>query len=99
VPEDIVEKVLIVTSVSSVTEAATGNYAYQVTFGYYIKNTPEVLSRMVIPDNMRAAYNSNYVLINEIVLLLKAEEVPYKVGSKWKMKIHKNGTFNLVKSE
>jgi hypothetical protein len=95
---DIIDKVLTVTSVNVLTELATGDLLYQVTFGYYIKNAPEIINR--IPPNAReSASTSKFVVINEVFLIIKADEVPYKVGSKWKMKIHKNGTLNLVEAK
>lgn len=98
-PEDIVDKVLIVTSVNALTELATGDFVYQVTFGYYVKSTPEIINR-IIPANMREMYStSKNIIINEVSLLIKTDEIPYKVGSKWKMKIRKNGTLSLVKAE
>ena len=39
------------------------------------------------------------IAFNEISLLFKAEEVPYKVGSKWKLTIYKNGKINLVEAK
>jgi hypothetical protein len=95
VSEAIVDKVLTVTSVNVVTELATGDLAYQVTFGYYAKNTPELINR--IPANIREPFMmSKNIAINEITLLIKVDEVPYKVGSKWKMKISNKGTLNMV---
>jgi hypothetical protein len=93
--EAIIDKVFTVTSVNVVTELATGDLAYQVTLGCYMKSTPEIINR--IPANAREPYlTSKNIAINEITLLIKVDEVPYKVGSKWKMKIHKNGTLNIV---
>jgi len=96
--EDIVDKALVVISVSVVTELATGDLMYQVTFGCHTKMTPEILSR--IPANAREPFLASKTLaINEMLLLMKVDEVPYKVGSQWKMKIHKNGTLNLVEAK
>ena len=97
-PEDIIDKTLTVTSVNVVTELATGDFIYQVTFGYYTRNTPEILARII--PNMRDMFSSTKnIVINEITLLVKSDEVPYRVGSKWKMKIHKNGSLNLVEAK
>jgi hypothetical protein len=96
--ENIVDKTFIVTSVTIITELATGDLVYQVTLGSCIKNTPEILNR--IPSNSRESFlGTKNIAVNEISLLLKVDEVPYKVGSKWKMKIHKNGTLNMVEAK
>ena len=96
--EDIVDKVLVVISVGVVTELATGDLMYQVTFGVHTKITPEILSR--VPANAREPFlASKSLAINEMLLLMKVNEVPYKVGSQWKMKINKNGTLNLVEAK
>lgn len=92
--ECIVDKTLVVTGVSVVTELTTGDLIYQVVFGEYVKNTPEILGRF--PANVRDAYVGNKIAVNEVMMIMKVEEVPYKVGSKWKLKIQKNGTLSLV---
>jgi hypothetical protein len=97
--EDIVDKVLVVTSVNVLTELATGDFIYQVTFGYYVKSSPEIINR-IIPASSREMYStSKNMIINEVSLLVKTDEVPYKVGSKWRMRIRKNGALSLVKAE
>lgn len=96
--ENIVDKTLTVTSINTVTELTTGELMYQLTLGYSIRNTPEITNR--VPANAREPFlMSKNVVVNEVTLLIKAEEIPYKVGSKWKMKIHKNGTLNLVEEK
>jgi len=92
--ENMVDKTLVVTSVNVVTELATGNLAYQVTFGEYIKSTPEIINRL--PANVRENYPGNQIAVNEILLLIKTDKAPYTVGSKWELKVHKDGTLNLV---
>jgi hypothetical protein len=91
--EGILDKSVVVTSVTVATELATGDLTYQVTFGEYVKNTPEIVSRL--PANIRDSYLGNKIAINEIVLVIKTEKVPYKIGSKWKLRISKDGTLNL----
>jgi hypothetical protein len=96
--DSIVDKTLIVIGASVVTELATGDFIYQVTFGYYTENTPEILSR--IPTNMRETFSvGKNIAITEATLLIKADVVPYKVGSEWKLKIHKNGSLSLVEAK
>ena len=95
--ENLAEKTLTVTSVNIITELATGELINQVTFGYNIENTGEILGR--IPSAMRENFLGKQLVFNELSLLFKAKEVPYKIGSKWKLKLHKNGTINLVKEK
>jgi hypothetical protein len=95
--DSIVDKTLTVISASVVTELATGDFVYQVSFGYYTKNTPEILNR--IPPSMREAFSGKNIAISEAMLLIKASAVPYKVGSEWKLKIHKNGSLSLVEAK
>lgn len=92
--ECIVDKTLVVTGVTVVTELATGDLIYQVVFGEHVKNTPEILSRL--PANTRDAYVGNKIAVNEVMMIMKVEEVPYKVGSKWKLKIQEDGNLSLV---
>lgn len=92
--EDFVEKILTVTSVNIITELATGELINQVTFGYHVQNAPEILAR--IPSNIRENFLGKQLVFNELSLLFKSEEVPYKIGSKWKLKLHKDGTINMV---
>ena len=95
--ENIIDRTLIVTSVTLLTEIVSGDFIYQVVFGYYTKNTPEILSRL--PPEVRSTYTGNQIAINEMSLLVKADTVPYKVGSKWKLTIRKNGTMNMVEAK
>ena len=96
--ENIVDKTFIVTSVTVITELATGDLVYQVILGNYVKNTQEIMSR--IPPNAREPFlASKNIAVNEISLLLNVDEVPYKVGSKWSMKVHKNGALSLVEAK
>jgi hypothetical protein len=96
--ESMVDKTLTVIGASVVTELATGDFIYQVTFGYYTKNTPEILAR--IPPNVREAFSGGKnMAITEVTLLIKADTVPYNVGSNWKLKIRKNGLLTLVREK
>jgi hypothetical protein len=95
--ENIVDKVLIVIGVSVITELATGDFVYQVNFGSYTKNTPEILAR--IPANQRESFVGKQVAIIEAQFIIKTDEAPYKVGSKWQFKIGKNGNLSLVEAK
>jgi hypothetical protein len=93
----LVEKTLTVLSIAPTTELATGDQISQVTFGQNIDVTNEVISR--IPPNARETFFAKTIGVNEFVLFIKSEEVPYRVGSKWKLTIKTNGTIGLVESK
>ena len=88
------DRILVVIGVGVVTELATGDFINQITFGYYTENTPEILKR--VPAVVRESFSGKQIGIIELTLFVKADEVMYKVGSKWHLKIHKNGTLSLA---
>lgn len=92
-PDYIVDKILTVINVAAVTELATGDLINQVSLGNYIENTKEVLNR--VPAFMKENFTGKQIGITELILFIKTEEVMYKVGSKWHLKIDKEGTLNL----
>ncbi|HMK94080.1 MAG TPA: hypothetical protein VK536_01640 [Candidatus Limnocylindrales bacterium] len=92
-PDYIVDKVLTVLNVATITELATGDLINQVNFGNYIENTQEVLNRF--PASVRENFTGKQIGVSELILFIKTEEVTYKVGSKWHLKIHKEGIMNL----
>ena len=96
-PEYVVDKILTVTNVATVTEVATGDLINQVSFGNYVENTPEVLNRFPAP--MREIFTGKQIGVSELILFIKTEEVMYKVGSKWHLRIDKEGTFNLSEAK
>ena len=92
--EFLIEKDVFVSGISSTIELATGESIYSVSFGEMIDVTPEVLSRLppvsppiVYPKKIPALW---------FVLNMKTDEVPYKVGSKWKLRIQPNGSISLA---
>ena len=93
----IVEKTLVVAGITVLTELATGDVLYQIMFVEYIDNTDDVLRR--IPPSVRENFLGNKIAANNVIIFLKTEEVPYKVGSKWNLKINQDGTTNLVKAQ
>jgi hypothetical protein len=97
VSENIVDKTLEVLAVSNTMELATGEVIFQVTLGRYIDNSGEILSR--IPPNMREIYSGKKIAVIEVSLFIKKDQIPYRVGSKWRLKIRKNGTLNLVEAK
>ena len=96
--EHVVAKRLIVTNINVITELATGDLIYQVMLGNYIKTTPEIISR-IAPQAREPFAASKSIAVNEMALFIKTDEVPYKVGSKWNLKIQKNGRLNLVEAK
>lgn len=92
--EYIVDKILTVTNVATVTELSTGELINQVNFGHYIDNTPEILNRLPAP--FRENFPGKQIGVSELILLIKIDEVMYKVGSKWHLKVDKEGTMTLA---
>ncbi|MGD0202658.1 MAG: hypothetical protein ABSC20_01975 [Candidatus Bathyarchaeia archaeon] len=93
-PECVVNKILTVTGVNVISEMATGDLAYQVNFGYYVENKPEIIAR--IPSAIRENFVGKQIAFNELSLIFKTDKVLYAVGSKWNLKIFKNGNLSLV---
>ncbi len=95
--EFLVEKTVVVTQISNTIELATGDLIYSVFFGEFIDTTPEVLSRL--PGISPANYPGKKIGAVWFMLNLKTDTVPYKVGSKWKLKIQENGLISLAELE
>jgi hypothetical protein len=95
--EYIVDRILIVTNVATITELSTGDLINQVSFGYYVENTPEILNRL--PSPLRENFPGKQIGLAELILFIKTSEVMYKVGSKWHLTITKEGTLSLAAVE
>lgn len=94
--EDIVTKTFSVISINPAIELATGDNIYQVAFGEYVDITPELLSRL--PQPMRQIYaSSNKIGATHVILFIKMTEIPYTVGSKWKITVGSDGSLKIVK--
>ena len=94
VPESyLVDKILVVVSVGPVTELASGDSAYQVIFGRWVDTTPELVSRLPADQKETAGKQT---ALNELEFLMKHDKPPYKVGSKWRFTISKNGAVSMV---
>ena len=91
--EFLVEKTVIVTQIGNTIELATGDLIYSVFFGEFIDATPEVLSRL--PPSP-VPYPGKKIGAMWFMLNLKTDKVPYKIGSKWNLKIKENGVISLV---
>lgn len=96
--EHVIARTLTVTNINVITELATGDLIYQVMLGNYIENTPEIISR-IAPQAREPFAASKSIAVTEMTLFIKTDEVPYKVGSRWNMKIQKNGRLNLVEAK
>ncbi len=95
--EDIVTKTFSVISVNPAIELATGDNIYQITFGKYAKITQELLNRL--PPLQRQMYASaKEIGVTNVVLFIKKPEIPYTIGSKWKITIGSDGTLKIVKA-
>ncbi len=91
--DKIVEKTLTVIAVSNSVEFSTGDNMYQVGFGHFETVTQEMLDRL--PPVLRQFGVGSQAGVNEIVIFLKTNEVPYRVGSQWKVLINKDGSVSI----
>ncbi len=92
-----ISKMLTVLNINTATELTTGDNMYQVVLGYYTERTPEIMNR--IPDALKQTAIGKQIGITELVLFIKKQEIPYRVGSKWELTIRDNGTLNLVEAK
>lgn len=96
-PEDIVTKTFSVISINPAIELATGDNINQVVFGEYVDIAPELLNRL--PPPVRQKYTSvNKIGVAHVVLFIKATEIPYTIGSKWKITVGSDGNLKIVKA-
>jgi hypothetical protein len=90
------EKEFVVVGVNPIVELTTGDTLQQVVFGEYVDATPEVLGR--IPQVMREGIGKR-VGVNEVTVVLKKDEIPYRIGSKWKLTINQDGEIKVAESK
>lgn len=95
--EDILTKTLSVVSINPVVEIATGDNIYQVVFGEYVDITQELLSRLPPTARQRSAFGKK-IGISHLTLFIKKTEIPYTIGSTWKITISSDGTLKIVKA-
>ena len=93
------ERVLVVYSIVPTTEVTTRETIYQVLLGEFVDMTPDLLN--VITQNQQALEQPVQIPANRIPVLwlainFKGGEVPYLVGSRWKLTIKENGNMDLV---
>lgn len=94
--EDIVAKTFSVININPVIELATGDNIYQVVFGEYADITQDILNRL--PPPVRQAYASaKEIGVAHMILFIKKTEIPYTIGSKWKITIGSDGNSKIVK--
>lgn len=96
--EDILTKTLSVISINPVTELATGDNIYQVVFGEYVDITQDLLSRLPPTAVQRSAFGKK-IGLSHLVLFIKKTEIPYTIGSTWKITVSSDGALNLVKTQ
>ena len=94
--EDIVTKTFSVISISPAIELATGDNINQVVFGEYVGITPELLNRLPPPVRQQYAAVKKIGAVH-VVVFIKTTEIPYTIGSKWKITIGSDGTLKIVK--
>lgn len=94
--EDILTKTFSVISINPAIELATGDSLYQVTFGEYTKITQELLNRLP-PTQRQIHASAKEIGVTHMVIFIKKTEIPYTIGSKWKITIGSDGTLKIVK--
>jgi hypothetical protein len=92
------KKTLVVTSITPSSEVSTGDILYAVSFGTYIDATDEI-RRRIQPSLVALQLVGNKIPVSELVLFVKGEQVPYKIGSKWNLSINDDGSLNVVEQK
>ena len=89
------QKVVEVFAVTRVTEGLTGESIAQVTFGEMAELTPDL--RPFFPSQPTGGMPPKRVGANQLVLFYWGHgEVPYKIGSRWKLRVAPNGALSLI---
>ena len=89
-----VEKVLTVLSVTSAPELSTGDQLTVVSLGDYVDKSG-ITSRLTNPEQ----YANQIPAIYLAFFYRASTEVPYRVGSKWRMRIEDDGSMSVTKQE
>jgi len=91
----IFEKEVTVLGVAPAIELATGDPISVVSLGEILDKTPQIAARLV-----PAQQESNKIPAYWMAFWIKSDkELPYRVGSKWKMSVSESGALNLVESK
>ncbi len=95
-PNHLLEKDLVVYAITPVTEVMSGDTLYQITLGEYVRATPEVVNRIgVAPPGGAKEVPATWMLFN----VKRNGELPYKVGSKWRMTVSEDGSVSLAMAQ
>lgn len=87
--QTIFSKPVEVIAVNRAVEAVTGESIYQVIFGEVVGLTPEMRQHFPQPVG---SMPPREIGANVLILFFKSEvAAPYKVGSKWKVKVSPDG--------
>ena len=87
------EKEVLVYSVTPSTEVATGDNTYNVFFGDYVNATPEIISTLQLQVGQPLPKK---VGVFWLILNIKSDEVPYRIGSRWRLTVENDGRLTLV---
>ncbi len=91
----IIEKEVEVISITRAIESVTGNYIYQVTFGQIVGIDDELRKSIPIPPNSKPPKK---IATNVFSIFIDSTNaLPYKAGSKWKLKIGDSGNISVNK--
>ena len=89
-----VEKVLSVLSITSAPELSTGDQLTVVSLGQFVDKSG-VANRLTNPEQ----YPNQIPAVYLAFFYRASTEVPYRVGSKWRMRIEEDGSMSVVKEE
>ncbi len=90
---EIQERELVVFSITPVVEIATGDTLYQVALGESVDATSEALARTIQLTGLTKPkiVNALWLMVN-----VKSEVIPYRIGSKWKLVVNEDGSLSLT---
>lgn len=91
--DKIVERTLTVIGVTTANDFTSGETLYQVAFGQFVNVTQEMIDRL--PAQLRLFGVGTQQGVNELILLIRAKEVPYRVGTQWKFIVNNDGSMKL----
>lgn len=87
------EKDVEVIQVTRAIESVSGDYIYQVTFGQIVDVDEELRKTVPTPPNSKAPKKIAPTTFS--IFIDSTEPIPYRVGSKWKMRVGDNGSIRV----
>jgi hypothetical protein len=94
---DLFEKELVVLGVTPAIETRTGDPIYLVSLGEMLDRPPDLVPAPV--TGQRQQRLPNKVPASWLSLNIKAREIPYTAGSRWKLTVSSDGSMKLAKMD